>query len=126
MAVTKISVPKTPKSAFNKNRLASGLLLAQLEHLETASGEYAPPRKKRKKPLTEGQVAARIHELTRALHPQAAHVPLPSARMISHAEEPGASGGGAAPAGRKPPKKAAVQPKKTAVQERGRNARKRG
>ena len=119
MAVTKISVPKTPKSAFNKNRLASGLLLAQLEHLETASGEYAPPRKKRKKPLTEGQVAARIHELTRALHPQAAHVPLPSARMISHAEEPGASGGGAAPAGRKPPKKAAGQ-------KRGRNARKRG
>jgi len=119
MAVTKISVPKTPKSAFNKNRPASGLLLAQLEHLETASGEYAPPRKKQKKPLTEGQVAARIHELTRALHPQAAHVPLPSARMISHAEEPGAFGGGAAPAGRKTARKAAA-PK------RGRNARQRG
>jgi len=119
MAVTKIRVPKTPKSAFNKNRPASGLLLAQLEHLETASGEYAPPQKKRKKPLTEGQVAVRIHELTRALHPQAAHVPLPSARMMNHMEEPGASGGGAAPAGRKPPKKAAVR-------KRGRNARKRG
>jgi len=119
MAVIKINVPKTPKSAFNKDRPASGLLMAQLEHLETASGEYAPPRKKQKKPLTEGQVAARIHELTRALHPQAAHVPLPSARMMNHTEEPGASGGGAAPAGRKPPKKAAVR-------KRGRNARKRG
>jgi hypothetical protein len=114
MAVAKISVPKTPKSAFNKNRPASGLLLAQLEHLETASGEYPPPKKKGKKPLTEGQVAARIHELTRALHPQAAHVQLPTARMISHAEEPGAVGGGAAPAGRKAPSK------------RGRSARKRG
>jgi hypothetical protein len=120
MAVIKISVPKTPKSAFNKNRPASGLLLAQLEHLETASGgDYSAPKKKPKKPLTEGQVAARIHELTRSLHPQAAHVQLPTARMISHAEEPGAGGGGAAPAGRKPPKKAAA-PK------RGRKARKRG
>ena len=99
MAVTKISVPKTPKSAFNKNP---------------------------KKPLTEGQVAARIHELTKALHPQAAHVPLPSARMISHAEEPGAFGGGGAPAGRKPPKKAVVQPKKAAVQKRGGSAPHRG
>src|SRR5580765_4173398 len=126
MTVTKISVPKTPKSAFNKNRLASGLLLAQLEHLETAAGEYPTPKNKRKKPLTEGQVAARIHELTRTLHPQVAHVQLPTPRMISHAEEPGAVAGGAAPAGRKPPKKAAVQPKKAAVQKRGRNARKRG
>ena len=119
MAVTKISVPKTPKSAFNKNRPASGLLLAQLEHLETAAGEYPPPRKKGKKPLTEGQVASRIHELTRALHPQAAHVPLPTARMISHAGEPGTADGGAAPAGRK-------APKKSAAPKRGRSARKRG
>ena len=119
MAVIKISVPKTPKSAFNKNRPASGLLMAQLEHLETASGEYSPPKRKGKKPLTEGQVAARIHELTRALHPDAAHVQLPTARMISHAEEPGAVGGGAAPAGRKAPKKAAAS-------KRGRKARKRG
>lgn len=120
MAVIKISVPKTPKSAFNKNRLASGLLLAQLEHLETASGaDYSAPKKQRKKPLTEAQVAARIHELTKTLHPHAAHVQLPTPRMISHAEEPGAGGGGAAPAGRKAPKKAAA-PK------RGNKTRKRG
>jgi hypothetical protein len=116
MAVTKISVPKTPKSAFNKNRPASGLLMAQLEHLETASGEYAPPKKKAKKPLTEGQVAARIHELTRTLHPHAADVPLPTAQMISHAEDPGA--GRVAPAGRKAPKATTAK--------RGRKARKRG
>jgi len=92
----------------------------QFEHLETASGsDYSAPKKKARKPLTEGQVAARIHELTRTLHPQAAHVELPTARMISHAEEPGAVGGGAAIAGRKAPKKATA-PK------RGRKARKRG
>src|SRR5262245_33679969 len=114
MAAIKINVPKTPKSAFNKNRPASGLLLAQLE---TATGEYAPAKKKAKKQLTEGQVAARIHELTRTLHPHAADVPLPTAQMISHAEDPGA--GRVAPAGRKAPKKAAA-PK------RGHKARKRG
>lgn len=119
MAVIKISVPKTPKSAFNKNRPASGLLLAQLEHLEAAAGNYPSETKKRKKHLTEGQVSARIHELTQTLHPQAAHVQLPTPRMISHAEEPGAVGGGAAPAGRKAPKKAAA-PK------RGRKTAKRG
>src|SRR4030095_7548614 len=60
MAVIKISVPKTPKSAFNKDRPASGLLIAQLEHLETAAGNYPSKAKKRKKQLTEGQVGARI------------------------------------------------------------------
>ena len=120
MAVTKIIVPKTPKSAFNKNRPASGLLLAQLEHLETASGgDYSAPKKKSKKPLTEGQVAARIYELTKTLHPHAAHVQMPTPRMISHAGEPGAVGEGEAPAGRKTPKKAMAR-------KRGRKARKRG
>jgi len=119
MAVIKISVPKTPKSAFNKNRPASGLLMAQLEHLETAAGNYPSSPKKRKKQLTEGEVAARIHELTQTLHPQAAHVQLPTARMISHAEEPGAVARGATPAGRKAPKKAAAPT-------RGRSPRKRG
>lgn len=119
MAVIKINVPKTPKSAFNENRPASGLLIAQLEHLETAAGDYPSPTKKRKKALTEGQVAARIHELTKTLHPHSAHVPLPTARMISHAEEPGAVGEGAAPAGSKAPKKAVAR-------KRGRKARKRG
>ena len=119
MAVTKISVPKTPKSAFNKERPASGLLIAQLEHLETAAGDYPPTKKKRKKALTEGEVAARIHELTRSLHPHAAHVQMPTARMISHAEEPGAAGEGAPPAGRK-------APRKVVARKRGRKTRKRG
>jgi hypothetical protein len=119
MAVIKISVPKTPKSAFNKNRPASGLLIAQLEHLETAAGDYPPTKKKLKKALTEGEVAARIHELTKTLHPHAAHVPMPTARMISHAEDPGAVGEGAVPGGRKAPKKAVAR-------KHGRKARKRG
>jgi hypothetical protein len=48
MTVTKITVPKTPKSAFNKNRPASGLLMAQLEHLEAAAGNYPPATAKRR------------------------------------------------------------------------------
>ena len=119
MAVTRISVPKTPKSAFNKNRPASGLLIAQLEQLETAAGDYQPTKKKRKKALTEGEVAARIHQLTKTLHPHAAHVPMPTAWMISHAEDPGAVGQGAVRAGRKPPKKAIAR-------KGGRKARTRG
>jgi len=87
MAVTKITVPKTPKSAFNKNRPASGLLIAQLEHLEAAAGKYPSATGKRRKTLTEAQVAVRVHELTRTLHPQSADVPLPTARMINHAED---------------------------------------
>jgi hypothetical protein len=72
MAVIKIKVPKTPKSAFNKNRPASDLLKAQLEHLEAAAGNYqseSSSRRKASKSLTEGEVATRIYELTRKLHP---------------------------------------------------------
>ena len=70
MAVVTIKVPKTPPSAFNTNRPASDLLKAQLEHLEAAGGAYsaAAATRKRKRALSEGQVAARIHELTRGLH----------------------------------------------------------
>jgi hypothetical protein len=119
MAVTKITVPKTPKSAFNKHRVASGLLLAQLEHLETAAGNYSAPKKKAKKPLTEAQVAARIHHLTRILHPHAAHVELPTERMISHAEDAEPVGRGAA----RTVRKAARQP---VARTRGRKPRTRG
>ena len=121
MAVTKISVPKTPKSAFNKNRPASGLLLAQLEHLEIGLRLASIRRRKRRKQTADRRPGRRAHPradqdaCTRTPH----SVQLPTARMISHAEEPGAAGGGATPAGRKAPKKAAA-PK------RGRRARKRG
>jgi hypothetical protein len=72
MAKMIIKVPKTPKSAFDKNRPASDLLKAQLEHLEAGVGIYrsqSPAKRKGGKTLTEGQIAVRIHELTRRLHP---------------------------------------------------------
>ena len=119
MAVIKITVPKTPKSAFNKNRPASGLLMAQLEHLEAAAGNYPSATGKRRKALTEGQVAARIHELTRTLHPQAAHVQLPTARMMNHADDADPAGGSSA----RPRRKAA---KKPLPRTRGRKTRGRG
>jgi hypothetical protein len=74
MAVINIKVPKTPRSAFNKNRPASDLLKAQLEHLEAAAGKYlteSSASRRAGKSLSEGQAAVRIHELTRALHPSA-------------------------------------------------------
>lgn len=82
MAILKIKVPKTPRSAFNKNRPASELLKAQLEHLEAAAGKYADdpstmpkairsPRSIKSpraiKSLTENDVATRIYALTRKL-----------------------------------------------------------
>jgi hypothetical protein len=55
-----IKVPKTPRSAFQPDRPAGGLLLAQVEHLEHAAGL---PFKKRKK-ITEGEAAEYIRQLT--------------------------------------------------------------
>ena len=55
-----IKVPKTPRSAFQPDRPAGGLLLAQVEHLEHAAG--LPARKRRK--LTEGEAAEYIRQLT--------------------------------------------------------------
>jgi hypothetical protein len=76
MAKMIIKVPKTPKSAFDKNREASDLLKAQLEHLQAAVGNYrprSPAKRKGGKGLTEGQVGILIHQLTRRLHPLAAN-----------------------------------------------------
>ena len=71
MAVLKIKVPKTPKSAFNKYRPASDLLKAQLEHLEAAAGKYpgeSSTLRRAARALTEDDVATRIQALTRKLH----------------------------------------------------------
>jgi hypothetical protein len=72
-----IRVPKTPKSAFNKNRPASKLLKSQVEHLEWAvrpASERKPYQlaKSKSSIRTEGEAAARIEELTRLLHPEGA------------------------------------------------------
>ncbi len=79
-----IKVPKPPKSAFNKNRPASSLLQAQIEHLEAAAASYSdgtvefsarmsgPVGKvaraaPKPRPRTEGQAAEYIAKLTRTL-----------------------------------------------------------
>jgi hypothetical protein len=88
--VTIIKVPKTPKSAFDKNRPASSLLQAQIEHLEAAVGLYQPPRKRAaRKPRqrTEGEAAAYIGELTRKLHPQIASPVAPPGAVVKPAGE---------------------------------------
>ena len=82
MAILRIKVPKTPRSAFNKYRPASDLLKAQLEHLEAAAGKYqgeASTMRKAARALTEDDVATRIHALTRKLHlPVADEQPAPA------------------------------------------------
>jgi hypothetical protein len=64
-----IKMPATPSSAYNPQRRANALLLAHVRELEKAVSE-AGRRVRRKKPETEGQVAAYIRHLNRALHQQ--------------------------------------------------------
>jgi hypothetical protein len=58
--MTVIKVRKTPTSAFNPDRPASALLLAQIEHLEHAAG--LPEKKQIRR--SEGNAARYIAELT--------------------------------------------------------------
>jgi hypothetical protein len=58
--MTVIKVRKTPASAFNPDRPASALLLAQIEHLEHAAG--LPEKKQIRR--SEGNAARYIAELT--------------------------------------------------------------
>lgn len=62
-------MPVTPRSAYDPNRPANALLLAQVRELEKALAE-AGRTVRRKKPKTEEQVAAYIRHLNRALHHQ--------------------------------------------------------
>jgi ferric-dicitrate binding protein FerR (iron transport regulator) len=71
-----ISVPKTPKKAYDPRRPAGTLLQNQLRHLEWAvrpAGRRTPKAFKKIKPAkTEAEAAARIEKLTRELQRQAA------------------------------------------------------
>jgi len=83
-----IRVPRTPKSAFNKNRPASKLLKSQVEHLEWAvrpASERKPYQlaKSKSSIRTEGEAAARIEELTRLLHPEGAKSAPPVGRLFA-------------------------------------------
>ena len=64
LAIRKIRVPKTPKSAYNPDRPLSGLLKAQIGMLEEANLSFEPTMKtKDRKPATEGQAARYIEYL---------------------------------------------------------------
>jgi hypothetical protein len=71
-----ISVPMTPKKAYDPRRPAGTLLQNQLRHLEWAvrpAGRRMPKAFKKIKPAkTEAEAAARIEKLTRELQRQAA------------------------------------------------------
>jgi hypothetical protein len=62
-----IKLPPVPASAYNDQRPANALLLAQVRELEAAV-RAAGRRVVTAHPVTEGQVAAWIRELNRALH----------------------------------------------------------
>jgi hypothetical protein len=66
--VKPISVPRTPKSAYNPRRRVSDLLKAHISNLEAVTGRGTGPTPKRK-PKNEAQASAYIAELTRQLHP---------------------------------------------------------
>jgi len=71
--VARIAVPKTPKSAYNPDRQAGALLLAQLKHLEWAvrpAGERTPGKIEVPPNVTEAEAAARIAQLMTQLNQQ--------------------------------------------------------
>jgi hypothetical protein len=74
-----ISVPKTPKTAYNPRRPAGTLLQNQVRHLEWAvrpAGKRKPKDFKKIKPAkTEAEAAARIAKLTYELQRQSALPP---------------------------------------------------
>jgi hypothetical protein len=69
MAEINIKMPSTPRTAYDPQRPANGLLLNQARELEKAVVK-AGRRVVRKSPKTEEQVAAYIRHLNRALHQQ--------------------------------------------------------
>ena len=83
--MTVITVPKTPKSAFNPDRPAGTLLRSHIEHLEHALGL---PVSKPKRRRSEGQAARYIGELTsRLMQPPAAPAE-PASPAVSKAPAP--------------------------------------
>ncbi len=72
-----ISVPRTPKSAYNPKRRVSDLLKAHITNLEAVTGRGTTTGRRRK-PKTEAQASAYISELTRQLHPALYASPAPA------------------------------------------------
>jgi hypothetical protein len=64
MAIRKITVPKTPKSAYDPSRPLSGLLKAQIAMLEAANLSHdATAIVRTRRPQTEGEAARYIQKL---------------------------------------------------------------
>jgi len=66
-----IRVPKPPRSAFDKNRPASRLLLDQMIHLSSALMEHLRSLDNRNaaNPVSEAQAAELVRFVTSILHP---------------------------------------------------------
>lgn len=95
-----IPVPAPPKSAFNKNRRVSDLLLAQLrhfQHVEHKQGIVIDPALARDL-QTEGGAARYIAQMTRAIRSQAKTTPMAIVPKAA-AKPAGALTGGDAEAG---------------------------
>jgi hypothetical protein len=72
-----ILVPKPPRSAFNKERPASRLLLDQMIHVANALGAYLNTLDNRAapEPVTEEQAGHFVRLATSILHPHTAASP---------------------------------------------------
>jgi len=72
-----VEIPKPPRNAFNKNRLAGKLLLSQIEHLRHGLAKHMELvakllAKDVSKIKTEGEVSDYAREVMAILHPQPA------------------------------------------------------
>ena len=66
-----LAIPKRPRNAFNPNRRASGLIKAQIEHLEAAAGIRRAKAARRPKERSEGEAAEYIAQLTAMIYAHA-------------------------------------------------------
>jgi hypothetical protein len=119
-----IKLPPVPDSAYDENRPANVLLLAQVRELERAVRE-AGRRVVSGNPKTEGEVAAYMRHLNRALHKQVLLPALKRRPLRPPSQAGGSSRTGGSRAARKPAKARAVS--KAAGARRGRKpARQQG
>jgi len=90
-----IPVPRPSKKAWNPERPVSGLLLAQIQHLQHA--ERRLPLRYRSSIYThairtEGEAARYIHEVTEAIHKAHADAMAYRAKRASGSKRPKAKG----------------------------------
>jgi hypothetical protein len=103
-----IKLPPTPMSAYDENRPANALLLAQVRELERAV-RAAGRRVISSHPTTEGEVAAYIRHLNRALHNQVLLPALKRRPLRAPTQAGGAGLGSGSRAARKPAKTRGVK-----------------